>query len=120
MANGVSLSWMAPFGRHYYAIYLTHFAIISAAPRSGRWIRCCCFPIVAGPLIGVELLVEPVIERRFYYLGTWWHSVFRHSQPNANFSLGREFKKAVKLASLLESAGISGATRQDLALVRTC
>jgi exopolysaccharide production protein ExoZ len=70
LTSNVSMSWMGLFGRHSYAIYLIHFAVVLAIAG--------LFPIGLVPLFvlvfAVSLafsyyLVEPLIERRFNRLG---------------------------------------------------
>ena len=70
MANGVSLSWMALFGRHSYAIYLAHFALVSAVTSFRSIDTFLMFPLVAGLSLALSyFVVEPTIERRFNRLG---------------------------------------------------
>ena len=70
MANGVSLSWMALFGRHSYAIYLAHFALVSAVTSFRSMDTFLMFPLVAGLSLALSyFVVEPTIERRFNRLG---------------------------------------------------
>jgi exopolysaccharide production protein ExoZ len=70
LISNVSLSWMTLLGRHSYAIYLVHFAVVSFI--------AALFPIGLVPLFmlvtAVSLafsyyLIEPRIERRFNRLG---------------------------------------------------
>ena len=70
LTSNVSMSWVGLFGRHSYAIYLIHFAVVLAV--------AALFPMGLVPLFvlvfAVSLafsyyLIEPLIERRFNRLG---------------------------------------------------
>ena len=71
MADGVTVPWIAFFGRHSYAIYLVHFALISAVSAVFPLDLLAMFPLVAGAALTLSYFaIEPLIERRF---NRWGH-----------------------------------------------
>ena len=68
--SSVSMSWMGLFGRHSYAIYLIHFAVLSAiAPLFPMGLVPLFVLVFAVSLAFSYYLIEPLIERRFNRLG---------------------------------------------------
>ncbi|WP_426439585.1 acyltransferase family protein [Bradyrhizobium genosp. P] len=70
LAGNVKNSMIGLFGRCSYAIYLVHFAVLSAI---GAWLQVDLV-LLAALVAGISLalsyfLIEPVIERRFNRLG---------------------------------------------------
>ena len=64
------MSWMGLFGRHSYAIYLIHFAVLSAiAPLFPMGLVPLFVLVFAVSLAFSYYLIEPLIERRFNRLG---------------------------------------------------
>jgi exopolysaccharide production protein ExoZ len=70
MTSGVTLSFAALLGRHSYAIYLAHFAVVSAISAVLPMGLVPLFVLVTGASLALSYyLVEPLIERRFNRLG---------------------------------------------------
>src|SRR4051812_7921832 len=72
MALNVTNSFISLLGRHSYAIYLTHFALISAL---SALVSLDLVPmlvlVTALSLAASYYVTEPLIERRFNRLGHW-------------------------------------------------
>ena len=70
LISNVSLSWMTVLGRHSYAIYLIHFAVVSFIAGLLPMGLVPLFVLVAAASLAFSYyLIEPRIERRFNRLG---------------------------------------------------
>lgn len=70
LAANVRLSFIALLGRHSYAIYLIHFALVSAISALRPMGLVPLFVLVTGASLGLSyFVIEPLIERRFNRLG---------------------------------------------------
>jgi exopolysaccharide production protein ExoZ len=70
LISNVSLSWMTVLGRHSYAIYLVHFAVVSfIAALSPIGLVPLLVLVTAVSLAFSYYLIEPRIERPFNRLG---------------------------------------------------
>jgi len=70
LISNVSLSWMTLLGRHSYAIYLVHFAVVSFIVALLPMGLVPLFVLVAAASLAFSYyLIEPRIERRFNRLG---------------------------------------------------
>ena len=70
LISNVSLSWMTVLGRHSYAIYLAHFAVMSAIFALFPMGPVPLFVLVSAASLAFSYhLIEPRIERRFNRLG---------------------------------------------------
>ena len=70
LVSNVSLSWMALLGRHSYAIYLVHFAVVSFLASLSPIGLVPLFVLVTTLSLAFSYyLIEPRIERRFNRLG---------------------------------------------------
>jgi exopolysaccharide production protein ExoZ len=70
LVSNVSLSWMTLLGRHSYAIYLVHFAVVSfIAALSPIGLMPLFVLVTTVSLAFSYYLIEPRIERRFNRLG---------------------------------------------------
>ena len=70
LISNVSLSWMTLLGRHSYAIYLVHFAVVSFIAALFPTGLVPLFMLVTAVSLAFSYyLVEPRIERRFNRLG---------------------------------------------------
>jgi exopolysaccharide production protein ExoZ len=70
LAANVRLSFVALLGRHSYAIYLVHFALVSAIAALWPMGLVPLFVLVTGASLGLSyFVIEPLIERRFNRLG---------------------------------------------------
>jgi exopolysaccharide production protein ExoZ len=70
LAKNVTMSALVLFGRHSYAIYLVHFALISAVSALFPLDLLAMFPLVAASALALSYFaIEPMIERRFNRLG---------------------------------------------------
>lgn len=70
LASNVTMSAMALFGRHSYAIYLVHFAVLSAMTTLVPPNPLLLFLTVACSSLAFSYcLIEPFIERRFNRMG---------------------------------------------------
>jgi peptidoglycan/LPS O-acetylase OafA/YrhL len=82
LALDVTTPLMSLLGRHSYAIYLTHFALISAVTALLSLDLVPMLVLVTALSLAVSYYVtEPLIERRFNRLGHWLASRVR--QPKA-------------------------------------
>ncbi|XSC43707.1 acyltransferase family protein [Bradyrhizobium sp. RDT10] len=70
LISNVSLSWITVLGRHSYAIYLAHFAVMSAIFSLFPMGPVPLFVLVSAASLAFSYyLIEPRIERRFNRLG---------------------------------------------------
>ena len=70
LSSNVSLSWMTLLGRHSYAIYLVHFAVVSFIAALTPIGLVPLFVLVTTVSLAFSYyLIEPRIERRFNRLG---------------------------------------------------
>jgi peptidoglycan/LPS O-acetylase OafA/YrhL len=70
LAANVRLSFVALLGRHSYAIYLVHFALVSAISALWPMGLVPLFVLATGASLGLSyFVIEPLIERRFNRLG---------------------------------------------------
>lgn len=70
LAANVRLAFVALLGRHSYAIYLVHFALVSAISALWPMGLVPLFVLVTGASLGLSyFVIEPLIERRFNRLG---------------------------------------------------
>jgi peptidoglycan/LPS O-acetylase OafA/YrhL len=70
LAANARLSFVALLGRHSYAIYLIHFALVSAITALWPMGLVPLFVLVTGASLGLSsFVIEPLIERRFNRLG---------------------------------------------------
>jgi exopolysaccharide production protein ExoZ len=70
LMSNVSLSWMTLLGRHSYAIYLVHFAVVSFIAALVPMGLVPLFLLVCATSLAFSYyLIEPRIERRFNRLG---------------------------------------------------
>ena len=70
LLSNVSLSWMALLGRHSYAIYLIHFAVVSAIMSAVSLDTVPLFLLASAASLAFSYyLIEPRIERHFIRLG---------------------------------------------------
>lgn len=70
LAGNVSIPWLALFGRHSYAIYLIHFAVLSSIAGLVQIGLVPLFASVSAASLAFSYyLIEPLIERRFNRLG---------------------------------------------------
>ena len=70
MAAGVRLALVEVLGRHSYAIYLVHFAVVSAAASLWPMGLVPLFVLVTGVSLGLStFVIEPLIERPFNRFG---------------------------------------------------
>ena len=70
LASNVTVSFMSLLGRHSYAIYLTHFALVSAVTMLISVDLIPMFVLVTGASLGVSYyVIEPLFERHFNRLG---------------------------------------------------
>jgi exopolysaccharide production protein ExoZ len=70
LAANVRLPFVALLGRHSYAIYLVHFALVSAISALWPMGLVPLFVLVTGASLGLSyFVIEPLIERRFNRLG---------------------------------------------------
>ena len=69
-------------GRHSYAIYLIHFALVSAITTLWPMGLVPLFVLVTGASLGLSyFVIEPLIERRFNRLGHLLAASFRPPKP---------------------------------------
>jgi exopolysaccharide production protein ExoZ len=88
LAANVRLSFVALLGRHSYAIYLVHFALVSAISALWPMGLVPLFVLVTAASLGVSYFaIGPLIERRFNRLG------------HALASPGRRSSKAIATAA---------------------
>ena len=79
LAMNVRLSFVALLGRHSYAIYLIHFALVSAITALWPMGLVPLFVLVTGASLGLSYFaIEPLIERRFNRLG---HALASSGRP---------------------------------------
>jgi exopolysaccharide production protein ExoZ len=79
LAANVRLSFVALLGRHSYAIYLIHFALVSAITALWPMGLVPLFVLVSGASLGLSyFVIEPLIERRFNRLG---HALASSGRP---------------------------------------
>ena len=79
LAANVRLSFVALLGRHSYAIYLIHFALVSAITALWPMGLVPLFVLVTGASLGLSyFVIEPLIERRFNRLG---HALASSGRP---------------------------------------
>jgi exopolysaccharide production protein ExoZ len=70
MATGATLPIMGLLGRHSYAIYLAHFAVVAAITTLFPLGFVPLFVLASAASLGLSYyLIEPLIERRFNRLG---------------------------------------------------
>lgn len=70
LAANVRLNFVALLGRHSYAIYLIHFALVSAIAALWPMGLVSLFVLATGASLGLSyFVIEPLIERRFNRLG---------------------------------------------------
>jgi len=70
LAANVRFSFAALLGRHSYAIYLIHFALVSGISALWPLGLIPLFVVVTGASLGLSyFVIEPLIERRFNRLG---------------------------------------------------
>ena len=70
LAANVRLAFVALLGRHSYAIYLVHFALVSAISALWPMGLVPLFVLATGASLGLSyFVIEPLIERRFNRLG---------------------------------------------------
>jgi exopolysaccharide production protein ExoZ len=70
LAANVRLSFVGLLGRHSYAIYLVHFALVSAVAALWPMGLVPLFVLVTGASLALSyFVIEPLIERRFNRLG---------------------------------------------------
>jgi exopolysaccharide production protein ExoZ len=70
LAANVRLAFVALLGRHSYAIYLVHFALVSAISALWPMGLVPLLVLVTGASLGLSyFVIEPLIERRFNRLG---------------------------------------------------
>lgn len=70
LAANVRLNFVALLGRHSYAIYLIHFALVSGIAALWPMGLVPLFVLVTGASLGLSyFVIEPLIERRFNRLG---------------------------------------------------
>jgi exopolysaccharide production protein ExoZ len=70
LASSARLALGCLLGRHSYAIYLVHFAVVSAITALWPMGLLPLFVLVTGASLAVSyFVIEPVIERRFNRLG---------------------------------------------------
>lgn len=70
LASNVTLSSMSLFGRHSYAIYLVHFAMVSAITALWPVGLVPLFVLVSGTSLALSyFIIEPLVERRFNRFG---------------------------------------------------
>jgi peptidoglycan/LPS O-acetylase OafA/YrhL len=70
LVSNLSLSWMTLLGRHSYAIYLIHFAVVSFIVALSPVGLVPLFVLVCAVSLAFSYyLIEPRIERRFNRLG---------------------------------------------------
>ncbi|SDN91506.1 acyltransferase [Afipia sp. GAS231] len=70
LAANVRLAFVGLLGRHSYAIYLVHFALVSAITALWPMGLVPLFVLVTGASLGLSyFVIEPLIERRFNRLG---------------------------------------------------
>lgn len=70
LAGRATMPMLALFGRHSYAIYLSHFALMSAISAVFSIDFLLMFALVAGVSLALScFVIEPLIERRFNRLG---------------------------------------------------
>jgi peptidoglycan/LPS O-acetylase OafA/YrhL len=82
MASNVTMSAMSLLGRHSYAIYLVHFAVVSMIATLFPVGLVPLFVLVVGASLALSYyLIEPVIERRFNRLGHLLAASFRPPKP---------------------------------------
>ena len=75
------------FGRHSYAIYLAHFALISTVSALFPLDLLAMFPLVAGSALALSYFaIEPLIERRFNRLGHMLAAGIRRGQAVAGIT----------------------------------
>ena len=82
MASNVTMSVVSLLGRHSYAIYLVHFAVVSMIATLFPVGLVPLFVLVVGASLALSYyLIEPVIERRFNRLGHLLAASFRPPKP---------------------------------------
>lgn len=70
LAANVRLNFVALLGRHSYAIYLIHFALVSGITALWPMGLVSLFVLVTGASLGLSyFVIEPLIERHFNRLG---------------------------------------------------
>ena len=70
LAAGIRLPFIGILGRHSYAIYLVHFAVVSASSSLWPMGLVPLFVVVTGASFGLSyFVIEPLIERPFNRLG---------------------------------------------------
>ena len=70
LAANVRIAFVGFLGRHSYAIYLMHFALVSAISALWPMGLVPLFVLVTGASLGLSyFVIEPLIERRFNRLG---------------------------------------------------
>jgi uncharacterized membrane protein YcfT len=70
LAANLTMSLMSLLGRHSYAIYLGHFALVSAMPVLFSVDLALMFALVTGLSLALSYyVIEPLIERPFNRLG---------------------------------------------------
>jgi exopolysaccharide production protein ExoZ len=70
LAANVRLAFVGLLGRHSYAIYLVHFALVSAIAALWPMGLVPLFVLVTGASLALSyFVIEPLIERRFNRLG---------------------------------------------------
>jgi exopolysaccharide production protein ExoZ len=84
LALNVASSFVGLLGRHSYAIYLTHFALVPAIGALAPLDLIFLFVLVTGLSLALSYyLIEPLIERRFNRLGHGLASRLRQPRPVA-------------------------------------
>jgi exopolysaccharide production protein ExoZ len=79
LAANVRLAFVGLLGRHSYAIYLVHFALVSAISALWPMGLVPLFVLVTGASLGLSyFVIEPLIERRFNRLG---HALASSGRP---------------------------------------
>jgi exopolysaccharide production protein ExoZ len=79
LAANVRLNFVALLGRHSYAIYLVHFALVSDIAALAADGLVPLFVLVTGASLGLSyFVIEPLIERRFNRLG---HALASSGRP---------------------------------------
>jgi exopolysaccharide production protein ExoZ len=79
LAAHLRLNFVALLGRHSYAIYLIHFALVSGIAALWPMGQVSLFVLVTGASLGLSyFVIEPLIERRFNRLG---HALAASGRP---------------------------------------
>jgi exopolysaccharide production protein ExoZ len=82
LASNASVSWIALLGRHSYAIYLIHFAVISAIVAISPIGLVPLFLLASVASLAFSYyLIEPRIERHFNRLGHALAAAGRETKP---------------------------------------